>query len=486
MKHSFLPIAIALVSLMGTGSLSATGTVAMADDITKSADVLMSRPATLPTYLRATGACAVISTFEDGLTPTSEIHVATGGSDLTGNGTSGNPYASIERGAQDATPGTAIVVHAGTYPGGHYIANLTGMAGAPIWIGGAAGEARPVISGGKNGIQFSRAAYLIVHDLEVTGASGNGINTDDGGDYANELAAHHVILRDLYIHHIGGTGNQDCLKLSGLNHFFVLDSEIAFCGGESSGSGIDHVGCHHCLIAQNFIHDNSGNAVQTKGGSEDIEIRGNHLIDGGARALNMGGSTDFIYFRPPLSETQPNAEARDIRAVANLIEGSTAPIAFVGCVDCLAANNTIIDPGNWILRILQETTSVPPYEFEACGNNTVVNNLFYFNRSTISTYVNIGPNTASGTFTFSNNLWYAHDNPALSEPVLPVTETSGIYGFNPAFTSGYRISESSPAFRSGTAVSGVTGDLIGQCYSDPLSIGAYEYLFQVCLPVIHR
>ena len=29
-----------------------------------------------------------------------------------------------------------------------------------------------------------------------------------------------------------------------------------------------------------------------------------------------------------------------------------AAIAFVGCVDCAAINNTIVDPEHWVLRIL--------------------------------------------------------------------------------------------------------------------------------------
>jgi hypothetical protein len=431
--------------------------------------------------------CSAISTFEDGLFPTSELHVATTGNDITGNGSPGNPYASIEGAAGSAVPGMAIVVHEGTYAGGQYVANLTGLESAPIWIGGAAGEARPVITGGTNGIQFSRARYVIVHDLEVTDASANGINCDDGGDYANDQAAHHIVFRDLYIHNIGGTGNQDCLKLSGLNEYFVLDSELSFCGGGGSGSGIDHVGCHHGLIARNYLHDNAGNAVQTKGGSEDIEIRWNRITDGGERALNMGGSTGFTYFRPPLSDSLPNAEARDIRAVANLIEGATTPIAFVGCIDCLAVNNTIIDPDRWLLRILQDTTTTPPYNFEACGGNTVVNNIFYYDKSALSSEtVNIGQGTAPETFTFTTNLWYAHNNPSQSQPVLPVVETGGIYGEDPLFTTGYQIDVDGPAAREGTTVSGVDGDLIGQCYTDPPSIGVYEIYYQVCLPLISR
>ena len=159
----------------------------------------------------------------------------------------------------------------------------------------------------------------------------------------------------------------------------------------------------------------------------------------------MGGSTGFQYFRPPLSIGSPNAEARDIRLIANLIEGSDAAVAYVGCVGCVVAHNTILDPHNWILRILQETTSTPDYEFEACRDGVFVNNLVYFERGDLSTYVNIGPNTASETFTFANNLWYAWDNPAQSEPTLPVVETDGIYGLDPGLGAEFRIGPASPA-----------------------------------------
>ena len=192
------------------------------------------------------------------------------------------------------------------------------------------------------------------------------------------------------------------------------------------------------------------------------------------KGVNLGGSTGFAYFRPPLSTVEPNAEARNIRVVANLIEGSVAPIAYVGCVGCAVANNTIIDPDNWIIRILQETTSSGGYEFEACSFGVFINNLVYFDRSAISTYVNIGPDTAAGTFTFANNLWFAHDNPPASQPTLPVTEINGIYGLDPGLDADYRVSPSSPAAGAGAATGWTWGDLSGACYADPPTIGAYE------------
>ena len=188
----------------------------------------------------------------------------------------------------------------------------------------------------------------------------------------------------------------------------------------------------------------------------------------------MGGSTGDAYFRPPLSTSAPNFEARDVRALANIIEGATAAIAFVGCVDCLAANNTIVDPENWIFRILQETTTHDGHEFLAASDGHVVNNLVYFERAALSTDVNVGPNTDSESFRFENNLWYAWDDPAQSAPALPGTEIGSISGADPAFSTDYRIGASSPAAGAGVSVIGVAADFDGVCYLVPPSIGAHE------------
>lgn len=422
------------------------------------------------------GACAAISTIEDGLTPTQELHVATSGNDGTGNGSEATPYATIHRATQGAVPGTAIRVHAGTYAGDIYLSELTGNASAPIWVGGVAGESRPVIEGGATGLQLSRARYVIVHDLEVRNASDNGVNCDDGGDYGNPDATRYVVFRNLYIHDVGSGGNSDCLKLSGLDDYWVLDSVIERCSeGGTSSSGIDHVGCHAGVIARNEFSRMGGNAIQCKGGSRDIDIRWNHFTDCGDRTINMGGSTGEQYFRPPLSSATGNAEARDIRVLANVIEGSTAALAFVGCVDCLAANNTIIDPTYWILRILQETTTLGAYSFEPAGNGRFVNNLVVFDRSALSTYVNIGADTAPDTFEFRTNLWYAHDDPSQSQANLPGTVVGDLIGEDPLLDPGtFDIPAASPAAGAGTAVSEVSGDLHGKCYENPPSIGAVE------------
>lgn len=424
----------------------------------------------------AAESCDPIRTFADGKSPLREIFISPTGNNSTGNGSQGNPYQTISRALQGVQPGDAIRLLPGTYPAGTSIGNLAGTSNAPIWLGGVPGQVRPVISGGTTAIQLSRVRNVILENLEVTGATANGINCDDGGEYANSNATRHVIFRNLFIHDIGTGGNNDGLKLSGVYDYFVLDCEFARMS--AGGSGIDHVGCHGGIIARNQFSDAGSNAIQCKGGSEDIEIRWNTFTNGGARAINLGGSTGFQFFRPTLVTNAPNSEAKNIRVIANLFRGSDTPVAFVGAVNSLVANNTFIQPTRWLMRILQETVSSGGYTFLPCGQNQFINNLVYFDRSQISTYVNVGSNTDAASFEFANNLWYAFNQPNQSQPTLPAPETNGIYALNPLFnnaaTGDYSVATNSPAAGKGRKLPNVRADLRERCYAAPPTIGAYE------------
>lgn len=419
--------------------------------------------------------CDPIVTFAEGKVPAREIFVSPDGDDAGGDGTAARPFRSIGRARQEVGPGDAIRLLPGEHAPGTYLENLAGTAEAPIWLGGASDQPRPVIRGGGQALHLSRARYVVVERLEVAGATQNGINCDDGGDYADPEAARHIVFRDLVFRDIGTGGNQDALKLSGVNDHFVLDCEFA---RVSAGSAIDQVGCHDGVIARCAFSDMGSNAVQCKGGSENIEIRWNRFVNAGARAINIGGSTGFQYFRPPLSTTQPNAESRNIRVIANVFEGSDAPVAFVGTVGSLAANNTVVDPDRWILRILQETLTSEPYVFLPCGGNAFRNNLVYYNRGRLSTHLNIGPNTDPASFGFSNNLWFAHDRPEGSQPVLPVAEADAVVGLDPRFRNAaggdYEVASDGPAAGAGLRLDNVKADLRERCYADPPTIGALE------------
>ncbi|GAB4493036.1 MAG: hypothetical protein OHK0019_16140 [Saprospiraceae bacterium] len=378
----------------------------------------------------------------------------------------GQPYPNLSAAVNTVAPGDTILIHAGSYSGGLYFANLKGTANQWITIRNAPG-ATVIFEGGSNAIQLTDPAYLHLRGLIFQHQTGNGLNVDDGGSY--DTPAHHVVFEDCTFRDMSASGNNDLLKLSGLDFFEVRN--CIFQNGASGGSGIDMVGCHHGLIERNYFENLGSNSIQCKGGSEWVRIEGNFFRDGGQRTLNLGGSTGLQFFRPDTA----HFEAANLQVFANLIIGSWTPIAYVGAVNVTVANNTIYQPENWVIRILQET--VDPDRFLECGDNAFVNNIVWLDDD-LNTEVNVGPNTAPETFLFSNNLWFNEDDADWAGPNLPVTETNTILNANPLFADpandNFAIPANSPAAGAGVAVVALEFDFQGNLFADPPSVGAVE------------
>jgi hypothetical protein len=405
--------------------------------------------------------------FDEGISPTRTLHVAVGG---TGDGSEAAPFGDLEAAVRAATPGTEILVHAGTHPGGHYVENVHGTATAPIWIRGEEGAVIDAAGAGEV-LHVTEASHLVIEGLELRGSSANGLNIDDGG--TPETPTHHVVMRDLWVHDVGTGGNNDCIKLSGLDDSMVLDSRIGDC---RAGDAIDHVGCHRMLIHGNTIEATPGGGVQMKGGSSDNVIHGNRFLEVAGRAINAGGSTGLEFFRP----LDAPFEAARIHVVVNLFErggaDSGAAIAFVGCDACTFVHNTVFEPRTWVARILQESTDA---RFVPSRNGVFANNLVVFRDADLRTFFNVGGGTAPETFRVSNNLWYALDDPGFTGPVvsdgLPA-ETGSIFGMDPALElPDHRPCTGGPAHRAAGDFDPVYDQRDGACWpSAPRTIGSLE------------
>lgn len=59
----------------------------------------------------------------------------------------------------------------------------------------------------------------------------------------------------------------------------------------------------------------------------------------------------------------------------------------MGCVGGLVGVDTIVDPENWVVRILQETLSGGGYTFSPSSDGRVVDKLVHYDRSATSTHV---------------------------------------------------------------------------------------------------
>lgn len=394
-------------------------------------------------------ACAPPAAFDVGATYGNEVRV-TGARQL-------------QEALAAATPGTRITLAAGEYAGGISAADLQGSPEAPIAI---VGEPGAVIVGGASALQLSDPAYVVLQGFTVRDAAQNGINIDDGGDYATP--AHHVVIRDVTVQDIGDGGNQDCIKLSGLDDFHIEGVDLSGC----SGQAIDMVGCHDGLITRSVIADTPGAGVQGKGGTADVTVHSTLFRDVAGRALNLGGSTGLEFFRPI---DAPHEGAR-LRAYANVIvRPGEAAAAYVGCDTCEVTNNTIVDPQRWVARVLQETTLA---RFVPSRNGVFANNIVVFRSSVLRSFVNVGANTAPETFTFRNNLWWDVDNAGLAGPTLSdgiPAEVDGAVG-DPGFAidgADFRVDAGSPA--AGLGADGpALHDHGGRCFADPPAAGAFE------------
>jgi hypothetical protein len=346
-----------------------------------------------------------------------------------------------------AKPGTRLLLAGGTYAGGFQFANLRGTAGQPIVLAAADPGQAPVFTGAKTGLHLSNPAYVELHDLVFEKLSDNGLNIDDGSvTTGGEAGAHHVVLRGLRVRDVGTTGNQDGIKLSGVWDFRVEDCTVER-WGTGGGSAIDMVGCHRGVIAgSTFRHLDPapGNCtgVQAKGGSSEIAIVRNRFEHAGGRAVNLGGSTGRPFFRPALAGAGPHAEARALRVEGNTFLGGATPVGFVGVDGATVRFNTIELPGRWALRILQENRAA---DFVPSRGGVFTDNVIVFQSTAWAEGgVNLGAGTAPETFTFARNWWFCRDQPDRSTPKLPVKETDGVYGRDPAEARGKAGAEAWP------------------------------------------
>lgn len=340
--------------------------------------------------------------------------------------------AALRQAIEKTSPGTTIRVAPGTYAGGLSSRNLAGTKAAPIVLKGADPEHPPVIRGGGSGLQLSDPAFVVLSDLVFEGATGNGLNIDDGGTI--DTPAHDVTIERVTVRDVGPDGNRDGIKLSGVEKFRVSDCKVERWG--KGGSAVDLVGCRDgtiegCL----FRHEPSlsgASGVQMKGGTQDVAVRRSRFLHAGSRAVNAGGSTGLEWFRPSLSTWKgPRFEAKDLLVEGCVFVGGQTAVAFVGVDGATVRFNTIVEPGRWAFRILQETREE---RFVPCRRGLVTDNLVVFQgASWAEGGVNVGSGTEPDSFRFERNAWFCADDPAATKRLvrLPVPEKDGTYGQDP-------------------------------------------------------
>lgn len=265
-----------------------------------------------------------------------------GGSDTTGDGSSGNPWQTIQHAADQIAAGDTVLINPGTYNGGITV-ETGGTAGLPITF--QANGSGVVIegSGGNNDAFFiTEADYIIVEGLTIQHANRAGLrislsdhvtirhstfgdngrwgvftdfsdhtliencemygSVDEHGIYISN-SSDYPTIRGNTLHHNHANGlhmNGDISQGGdGIISFGLVEGNIIYENGTGGGSGINMDGVTDTLVRNNLLYDNHASGIsiyQIDGGSgsQNNRIFNNTILmpADGRWAINIPNTND--------------------------------------------------------------------------------------------------------------------------------------------------------------------------------------------------
>jgi hypothetical protein len=242
-------------------------------------------------------------------------YVSPGGSD-SGPGTSEAPWATPGYASKQLQPGDTLVILGGRYSLSAYwddmITPPSGEPGAWITIRGEEGD-RPVLAGSEDlfsAVDISGSSYINIENIEITSDEGASFR---GGVVGSGGPVEHVILKDLYIHHL----DEGAVDFGDVNDLQVLDCAFTYCG----------FGC---------IMGPEGEL----GGWRDVLIDGCTLSYSGH--YYQGGPGPSPYDRPDGFGIEPSEgpiEIRNTLCEHNRGDGLDSKSAGTYIHECIVANN---------------------------------------------------------------------------------------------------------------------------------------------------
>ncbi len=319
--------------------------------------------------------------------------------------------------------GTTFKVLPGVYQGSIFLNNYHGSIDRPILIEGSDPTDPPVFSSSGVGLSLRCCSYIKLKDLILIGASSCGINISEGD---RKEASHHIILENIHILDTQGTGNQDAIRMLGVNCFIIRGCLIEGWGG----SAIEMVGCQNGVVEKSVFSGKAGfpsrNAVQIKGGSHAVLLQECLFHAARVRSVQIGGVTDKRFFRPEIR----NYEAKNVSIAGSVFIGGESQITWVTAQDSHVHHNLFYYPEKWLGRIQQETKDP---QFKSCQRGLFERNVMVTDPR-VKVFFNVSQGTEPESFIFRENLWFRPDGD--NRPNLPAFETDGIYDVDPMILAG--------------------------------------------------
>jgi hypothetical protein len=291
----------------------------------------------------------------DGLAPTKTLWVSPNGSNSS-NGSKAHPFKTIQYALDHATPGTAVMVKAGTYAENVEFQH-GGRAGAPISLISADGEGKAHIKPGKHKtggtIEAFGEDYIVIDGFDVSGGdrNTNGILVTQGGSGFKNMT-HHVVIRNNMVH----DAVKDGIKVAQGDDIYVVNNRAHHVGDQ----GIDFVAVNNSVIARNEIRYVSGtSAMCVKGGSTHVLVADNLIAHAKVDGIVVGGWTGEKFMRPGFR----GWEAKDVVVIDNEVHAvGKRPLNLLGAQDVDVIHNYLDGNPNYptVINISASTIHDPP------------------------------------------------------------------------------------------------------------------------------
>ncbi|MBD3411143.1 MAG: T9SS type A sorting domain-containing protein [Ignavibacteriales bacterium] len=442
------------------------------------------------------------------------IVVAPDGSDETGDGSLGAPYATLSKASREASPGDTIHMRGGVYNRVQQINGANGTAEAPIVVR-PYGEELPIVDGAGLALASNEKLLDIsnwgdtirhysIEGIEVRNSSGRGVGFRD----VDGLTIRDCVVHDIDFYAIGGSGKNVEIRGNEVYRAAMTNENGSYQGGGWPGV----IQCYNrwaeegapgrndpsedILIAENHVHDCWGEGILVTG-TVGVTIEGNVLHDiwsvyiylGKARAAVVRNNyiyvADSTYDRPDtelpgaglwfgneMGFDEKEFPVSDVLAYNNVMVGVGAGIRFWLATDNLVAENTYSD-----MRFYHNVVVDPvwgavrfddiPDGYDQPTGCELRNNIFGAGGFSSSL-----PD-ASG-WTSSNNLWEEAAPSWASDPSESVGDPAFVNHVLGGAPEGYALASGSPAIDAGVATS-VTTDFLGAARDASPDVGAFEY-----------
>ena len=293
----------------------------------------------------------------EGIPPLQVIYVSPTGSN-TASGSESDPVRTIQEAVNRATPGTTIMVEAGTYVETVKF-NVSGLPDAPISLISTDGPgAAKIVPDATTTRSATISAFgeenIVISGFDVSGAGRleNGIQFGMNGTDFTDMTAN-IVIKDNIVHDTV----KDGIKVSHGDFVYVVDNTVSHAGDQ----GVDFVAVNNSIIARNDVSYVTGTApaLFVKAGSTNILIAQNHVSHAANDGIAVGGWTGgSTRMRPGFTEWQ----AKNVLVIDNHVaDCGKRPLNILGGQDSQIVHNWLeSNPDYYYVVTIAPDNSTPP------------------------------------------------------------------------------------------------------------------------------